>query len=292
MTTRANLQHPRLAHRTPAAARYTPAVTIFQLHQGTASLLVSLPHDGSSLPDGFADRLTPKARRVPDTDWHVSRLYAFARELGASIIVPAYSRYVVDLNRPPDDVSLYPGQNTTGLCPTVGFDGEPVYLPNQQPAEHEIRERVDRYWRPYHDALAVELDRLRQVHGRVVLWEGHSIRSHVPFLFDGRLPVLNLGTAAGASCSPALERQLASILAAQDDYSHVVNGRFKGGYITRAYGRPADGVDAVQLELAQRAYMDESDFAWREEKAMLIRPVLMALLRTCINHATSGSRSV
>lgn len=276
----------RSVHRAPAAARYTSAVTIFQLHQGTAPLLVSLPHDGSSLPDGFADRLTPPARRVPDTDWHVSRLYAFARDLGASIIVPTYSRYVVDLNRPPDDVSLYPGQNTTGLCPVVGFDGEPVYLPGREPVEDEVRQRVDRYWRPYHEALAGELERLRGAHGRVVLWEGHSIRSEAPFLFEGRLPVFNLGTAGGGSCSPGLERQLVSILAAQDDYDHVVNGRFKGGYITRQYGRPGDGIDAVQLELAQRAYMDESDFAWREEKAMLVRPILTALLRTCIQHAS------
>lgn len=266
-------------------------MTTYQLHQGTAPLLVSLPHDGSVLPEGYTERLTATARRVPDTDWHVGRLYAFARDLGASIIAPVYSRYVVDLNRPPDDVSLYPGQNTTGLCPTTGFDGQPIYLPGHAPDEDEVSQRVDRYWRPYHEALATELSRLRDRHGRVVLWEGHSIRSEVPFLFDGRLPVFNVGTAGGSSCLPALEKQLGSILAAQDDYGHVLNGRFKGGYITRHYGRPADGIDAVQLEMAQRAYMDESDFAWREEKAMLVRPILTALLRTCIQHASAASRT-
>src|SRR5690606_3288008 len=204
-----------------SASRYTAPVDTFQLHRGTEPLLISLPHDGSLLPDGLSQRLTPVARSVPDTDWHVARLYAFARELGASVIVPLYSRYVVDLNRPPDDVTLYPGQNTTGLCPATGFDGEPIYLPGQAPDEAEVRERVDRYWRPYHQALADELARLRGLHGRAVLWEGHSIRSHVPFLFDGRLPVFNLGTAGGASCSTALERQLARVIGAQDLYSHV-----------------------------------------------------------------------
>lgn len=254
----------------------------FHLHRGHLPLLVSAPHDGSALPPGFADRLTGRARGVPDTDWHIARLYAFARDIGASMIVPVYSRYVVDLNRPPDDVSLYPGQNTTGLCPATGFDGEPIYLPGAEPDNAEIAGRVERYWRPYHEALAGEIERLRQLHGRVVLWEAHSIRSHVPFLFEGRLPVFNLGTAGGTSCSAARERQLTAILRAQDDYDHVVNGRFKGGYITRHYGRPGEGVEAVQLELAQRAYMDEDAFAWNADKAALVRPLLETLLRSCV----------
>ncbi|MFS8063089.1 MAG: N-formylglutamate amidohydrolase, partial [Luteimonas sp.] len=156
----------------------------FTLHRGTAPLLVSLPHDGRELPEDIAGRVTDSARRVPDTDWHVSRLYAFVRELGASMLVPHYSRYVVDLNRPPDDVSLYPGQNTTGLCPVVQFSGEPVYRDGQQPTTDEIIERVQRYWRPYHDALRAELARIHAAHGRVLLWEGHSIKgSDLPFLF-------------------------------------------------------------------------------------------------------------
>lgn len=257
-------------------------MSIFTLHRGTAPLLISLPHDGSALVPEIAARLTPAAQRVPDTDWHVSRLYDFARELGASILVPRFSRYVVDLNRPPDDVSLYPGQNTTGLCPTVQFSGEPVYLPQRQPDAAEIAQRVVTYWQPYHTALQQELQRLRAAHGRVVLWEGHSIRSVVPFLFDGRLPDFNVGTAAGASCTPALQARLEAVLAAQSDYSHVFNGRFKGGYITRQYGRPADGIEAVQLELAQINYMDEDDFSYLPERAAptaeLIRRLLDAAL--------------
>ena len=171
----------------------------FVFYPGTAPLLVSMPHAGTYVPPALAARFTDEARQVPDTDWHMERLYAFAKDMGASILVATHSRYVVDLNRPEDDVSLYPGQNTTGLCPIVRFSGDPVYLPGQDPAPDEIAARVDAYWRPYHQALQQELARVRETHGRAVLWEGHSIRSEVPFLFEGRLPDFNLGTAAGAS---------------------------------------------------------------------------------------------
>lgn len=256
---------------------------IYTLHRGTAPLLISLPHDGSELPPELRPRLTAAAQRVPDTDWHVSRLYAFARELGASMLVPRYSRYVVDLNRPPDDVSLYPGQNTTGLCPIVQFSGEPVYVDGAQPPPEEIAGRVQTYWRPYHEALQQELARLRQQHGRAALWEGHSIRSVVPFLFEGRLPDFNLGTAGGASCRPALQTRLEAVLAQQDNYSHVSNGRFKGGYITRQYGRPDDGIDAIQLELAQLNYMDEDSFDYLPQRAEPTAAVLRRLLQVTLD---------
>ena len=253
-------------------------MSTYTLHRGTTPLLISLPHDGTAVPGDIAERLTDSARRMPDTDWHVSRLYDFARDLGASILVPMYSRYVVDLNRPPDDVSLYPGQNTTGLCPHVQFSGEPVYLEGQGPDEAEVASRVEQYWRPYHQALAAELQRIHAQHGSAVLWEGHSIRGVVPFLFDGRLPDLNLGTAAGSSCSPALQSRLESVLASQERYDFIVNGRFKGGYITRHYGDPSNGIDAVQLEISQRIYMDEDSFAWDQTKASQTQHVLRALL--------------
>jgi N-formylglutamate deformylase len=254
----------------------------FRLYRGNAPLLVSLPHDGTRVPDDIAARLTPSARRVPDTDWHVSRLYGFAIELGASMIVPTYSRYVIDLNRPPDNASLYPGRNTTGLCPIVEFSGEPIYQAGEEPSNAEIADRIEAYWRPYHAALDAELTRIRAKHGRVVLWEGHSIRSVVPFLFDGTLADFNLGTAGGTSCSPALEARLSSLLARAAGRTHVVNGRFKGGYITRRYGEPAQHVEAVQLELAQKNYMDEDTFAYREDLAAGTRPTLRALLEACI----------
>ncbi len=250
----------------------------FTLHSGTAPLLISLPHDGTAVPEDIAARLTDSAGRVPDTDWHVSRLYGLARGLGASVLAPRFSRYVVDLNRSPDDVSLYPGQNTTGLCPTVQFSGEPVYREGAEPASDEIALRVETYWRPYHQALVDELARIKSNHGRVVLWEGHSIKGDLPFLFEGRLPDLNLGTAGGVSCSPALQRRLEAVLAAQVDYSFVANGRFKGGYITRHYGDPENGIEAVQLEISQRIYMDEDSFAYDEVKARGAQTVVRQLL--------------
>ncbi|MEO7326398.1 MAG: N-formylglutamate deformylase [Dokdonella sp.] len=255
----------------------------YTLHRGTAPLLISLPHDGTALPEEIAARMTPHARRVPDTDWHVSRLYAFARELGASMIVPTFSRYVVDLNRPSDNASLYPGQNTTGLCPIVQFSGEPIYQAGAEPRSEEIAARVEKYWQPYHAALAGEVARLRQAHDRVVLWEGHSIRSVVPFLFDGRLPDFNLGTASGESCSPMLQRKLTGVLDAQSDYTHVANGRFKGGYITRNYGRPGEGINAVQLELTQLNYMDEGSFEFDAARAAPTQSVIRQLLQACLS---------
>ncbi len=243
-----------------------------------------MPHDGTALPPELAARMTDAARRVPDTDWHVSRLYAFARELGASTLVPIHSRYVVDLNRAPDGAVLYPGKHETGLCPTVTFAGEAVYRNGEAPMRDEIASRVARYWRPYHDALRAELDRLVAAHGHAVLWEAHTIRGEVPLFFDGALPDLNLGTADGASCRPALQGSLARTLAHQRDYTHVVNGRFKGGYITRQYADAARRIDAVQLELAQRTYMDEKSFAYDEVRAAKLGPVLRALLETALRH--------
>jgi N-formylglutamate deformylase len=255
---------------------------VFELHRGHRPLLVSLPHDGIELPAGFLARLTPDAQRLPDTDWWVARLYDVARELGASVLRPRYSRYVVDLNRPPDNLSLYPGQNTTGLCPTIQFDGAPLYREGEGTTESEIEQRVQRYWWPYHDALRGELERLREAHGRVLLWEGHSIRSVVPYLFEGRLPDFNLGTANGASCAAECQGRIEAVLAAQRDYTWIANGRFKGGYITRHYGNPAQGIDAVQLELAQRNYLDEDSFEWDAARAgptqALIRELLLAAI--------------
>ena len=255
---------------------------IYTLHRGTLPLLVSVPHDGTRVPEAVATRLTPEARAVPDTDWHIARLYGFAKDMGASMIVPTHSRYVIDLNRGEDDVSLYPGQNTTGLCPLVRFDGGPVYLEGQAPDEAEVRERVETWWRPYHDALAAELERLKAEHGRVLLWEGHSIRGELPFLFKGELPDLNLGTAGGTSCALATQACIEGELLSQAEYGFVSNGRFKGGHITRHYGRPEHGVEAVQLEISQRCYMDESSYEWDEAKASRLQPLLRRMIEVAL----------
>ena len=256
----------------------------FTLHRGRVPLLISLPHDGSFIPADIAARMPPAARRSPDTDWHVARLYEpLAEALGASVLKPAASRYVVDLNRPADGHALYPGQRETGLVPFIGFDGEPLYCDGDAPDAAEVQRRINEYWQPYHDALAQELARLRAEHGRVVLWEGHSIRSRVPMLFEGRLPDFNLGTANGASCDAALQMRLADGLQAQSRFSVAINGRFKGGYITRHYGRPDAGVQAVQLELVQLNYMDEASFAYDASKASQVQALIESLLRTCLD---------
>lgn len=259
----------------------------FTLHRGSAPLLVSLPHDGTAIPDEIAARMAQQAVRVPDTDWHVGLLYAFAKEMGASVIAPRWSRYVVDLNRPPDGHALYPGRSETGLVPFNTFGGDPIYRNGAEPGAEEVAARVDTYWRPYHSALQQELQRLREAHGRAVLWDGHSIRSRVPMFFDGRLPDFNLGTANGASCSPVLQERLSKVLdrlasPATGMYSHVVNGRFKGGHITRHYGMPSENIDAVQLELAQCTYMDEDSFEYRPERAAGVQRVIRALLQECL----------
>ncbi|MET4568256.1 N-formylglutamate deformylase [Rhodanobacter soli] len=258
-------------------------MTTFTLQRGRVPLLISLPHDGSFIPDDIAARMRPAARRAPDTDWHVGRLYEpLAQALGASVLKPMASRYVIDLNRPVDGHALYPGQRETGLVPAIGFDGEPLYRDGSEPDDAEIQRRINDYWRPYHQAIAQELARLCAEHGRAVLWEGHSIRSRVPMLFEGRLPDFNLGTAAGTSSSPELQARLQACLESQERFSFAINGRFKGGYITRHYGTPATGVQAVQLELAQLNYMDEESFAYDEAKAPAVQDLIGRMLQACL----------
>jgi len=252
----------------------------FTLRCGTAPLLVSFPHVGTAIPDELRPRLVAHALEVEDTDWHLETLYAFVREFGASTIVPRTSRYCIDLNRPPENTPMYAGSNNTELCPTHAFSGAALYRPGQAPDEAEIARRLDAHWRPYHDALAAELERLKAAHGHVVLFDAHSIKSELPWLFEGRLPDLNLGTASGASCSPALREALGNVLQTQTRFTQVVDGRFKGGYITRRYGRPGDGVHAVQLEMCWRCYMpEEPPYRIDPQRAAALLPVLRALVQ-------------
>jgi N-formylglutamate deformylase len=258
-----------------------------ELVRGDAPLLVSMPHVGTGLPAPIAERLTPQAATLADTDWHLPAVYDFAASLGATVIVATQSRYVIDLNRPPDGSSLYPGMATTSLVPTETFRGEPVWR-GEPPDEAEIAERRERWWRPYHAALANELVRLRASHPRVVLWDAHSIASVLPRFFEGRLPDLNFGTADGAACDPSLIDAVLGPVRAQHDYSWVLNGRYKGGHITRHHGRPGSGVHAVQLEMAQAIYMDEdAPFELDAARTAALRP----LLRSCLERALDWARS-
>ncbi|PJG45855.1 N-formylglutamate deformylase [Sphingobium sp. LB126] len=264
--------------------------------QGEAPLVLALPHTGTDLADVERDFRSPALARR-DADWWVDRLYGFAHDLGATVVRSTISRSVVDVNRDPSGASLYPGQVTTELCPTATFDGEPLY-PGAGPDEAEIIRRVDRWFVPYHAALAGEIARLRVRHGRVVLYDAHSIRSHVPRLFGGELPVFNIGTFGGVSCSPALSTAVQGICAGSGQ-SHVLNGRFKGGWTTRNYGEPDKGVHAIQMELAMRGYLDEPDGpdaldeahwppVYDDARAAGMVAVLRDVLDCCIRFAESG----
>ena len=251
---------------------------VLSFHQGRLPLLISMPHAGLKLTPAVEAGLVDEARSLPDTDWHIPQLYDFARELGASVVAAEYSRFVIDLNRPDDDKPLYVGA-TTGLYPATLFDGEPLFKEGQVPSADERATYLEKIWRPYHGAIRQELDRLRAEFGYALLWDAHSIRSLIPHLFEGKLPDFNLGTFNGASCDPELAERLKAVCADAPAYSHVLNGRFKGGHITRYYGAPANHVHAVQLELAQSTYMEEVEpFAYREDLARPTQEVLRRLL--------------
>lgn len=253
---------------------------IFELTEGTSPLIISIPHAGTFIPDGIKAHMTPAALKTPDTDWHIPRLYNFAPALNATVISANYSRYVIDLNRPPDNATLYPGQTKVSLCPDETFDGEKIYKDNP-PDEEEIARRLKACWRPYHDELDRQIARVKDQHGFAVLYDAHSIKAELPRLFDGRLPDLNIGTARGASCAPALEQ--AVFAAAQGSpYRTVLNGRFIGGYITRHYGEPERDVHAVQMELVRENYMDENRFLFREDRAAGLRAALLPVLQSIL----------
>ena len=257
---------------------------VFELHRGDAPLLISIPHMGTRLPDDVRAQLTATADVLQDTDWHLDRLYGFAAGLGASVLQARVSRYAIDLNRPPDDASLYPGRTTTSLCPTETFHGEPLYPHGCAIDAAERERRLLMYWRPYHAALRGELDRLSAAHGAVLLWDAHSIASRVPRLFHGRLPDLNFGTADGSTCAPSLVDAIVAT-ARSFPFTHVLNGRFKGGYITRHYGAPVHGIQALQLEMCQCLYMNEgAPFHYRPAAAAHVQEALRAMLTAALVH--------
>jgi formiminoglutamase len=268
-----------------------------QVDRGEAPLIVSFPHTGTDIPADIEAKLVSPWLARKDADWWVHLLYDFVQSLGATTVRTTLSRSVIDVNRDPSGASLYPGQTTTELCPTTTFDGEALYTPGAAPDDGEIARRRAAYFDPYHDALMAELNRLRQLHVRVVLYEAHSIRSLVPRLFDGALPNFNIGTHSGASCSPTLTAAIESACGGHD-FTQVTNGRFKGGWTTRHYGDPERDIHAVQMELACRGYMSEptepftSDnwpSAYDPAKAAALRAALMAVMHACLAFATNPS---
>ena len=258
----------------------------FIFRSGGSPLHVSMPHSATFLPPALEARMTEPALALPDTDWHIPRLYDFVKELGASVIEATHSRYYIDLNRDPKGKPLYPGADVTELCPTTTFAKRAIYKPGQAPTDAEIAERREAVWEPYHEKLARELSALRQKHGIALLWDAHSIRSQVPRFFEGRLPDINLGTGDGLSAAADLVGLVSAVARdAQQSlgFTHITNGRFKGGYITRYHGRPRTGIHAIQLELSQATYMDEEQpYRLRDELADKIRPVLAGFLQSMI----------
>ncbi len=254
-------------------------MNIYDFHPGSVPLLISIPHAGTFVPESIAQRFTLAGSRLADTDWHVHKLYDFARELGASIIAANYSRYVVDLNRASDSSSLYVANPTSPVCPTLTFDGEPIYMPVKEPDDAEIAARIEQYWQPYHQRIGDELEKMRERHGHALLWDAHSIASEVPSLFAGVLPEFNFGTRDDASCPRAIADQLLDLVTTDGKYGAVLNGRFKGGYITMHYGRPENRVYAIQLELSRRVYMDEAaGTGWDPSRAQSAASLISGLL--------------
>ncbi len=255
----------------------------YRFDEGDTPLLISIPHAGTQLPPKLREQLTNEASALPDTDWHVDRLYDFAAGLGAGVLAATWSRYVIDLNRAPDGADLYPDAENTELCPATTFDRAPVWRADAEPDPGEVEDRLEAYWEPYHDKLERELARLADRFGYVLLYDAHSIRSRVPRFFDGELPVFNIGTGNGATAAPELAARVANEAAASG-LSQVTDGRFAGGYIVRRHGAPVHDIHAIQMELAQRAYMDEAPpYTYRDDLAGSLRPHLRAVLEEMLD---------
>ncbi|MBB3561008.1 formiminoglutamase [Rhizobium sp. BK512] len=254
-------------------------MSVFEVKQGTSPVILGFPHTGTDVPADIWERLNETGRLLADTDWHIHHLYDGLLD-NPTVVRATFHRYVLDANRDPAGTSLYPGQNTTGLIPETDFDGKPIWKTGAEPTEADIAERLRTYHAPYHAALAAEIERVKAIHGVVVLYDCHSIRSHISFLFDGKLPDFNIGTDMGKTCDPAIEQATVAIAAAATGYDSILNGRFKGGWTTRHYGRPETGVHAIQMELAQSTHLttEASPFAYDDAKADKLRIHLKSIL--------------
>lgn len=254
-------------------------MSFLDITRGDSPVVLGLPHTGTELPDGIGDALNDRGRALADTDWHIQDLYEGVLE-GVTSVRTGIHRYAIDVNRDPGGTSLYPGQNTTGLCPVTDFDGQAIYHEGHAPDAAEIERRRLAYHAPYHAALTTELERVKARHGVAILYDCHSIRSNIPFLFDGPLPDFNIGTNSGATCAARVESEVRQVCEAAQGYSSVLNGRFKGGWTTRHYGRPNDGLHAIQMELAQSTYLSVEAAPWPydPDKAECLRGHLADIL--------------
>ena len=258
----------------------------FSVTRGDSCLILTFPHSSTYVPPEVHEALNARGRNLTDTDWHLDRLYEGLLP-DVTVVKAGFHRYAIDANRDPSGASLYPGQNTTGLCPLTDFDGEPIYQAGREPDAAEIDRRRLAYHAPYHAAIAAEIERIRARHGVVMLYDCHSIRSHIPFLFDGTLPDFNLGTDNGKTCAASMEGAAKAVCAAAPGFTHVVNGRFRGGWTVRHYGRQHEGDHAFQMELAQSNYLETEalPFAYSPARAERIRPYLRAVLSNLVAQA-------
>jgi formiminoglutamase len=264
-------------------------MTPVKVTTGQGPIVLGQPHGGTFVPPEISARLNDVGQELSDTDWHINRLYSGLID-DATVVEATFHRYVIDANRDPAGVSLYPGQNTTTLCPTTDFDGQDIWKPGQSPTEPDILSRKEQFHTPYHSALSNELERVKALHGFAILLDCHSIRSNIPFLFEGTLPVFNIGTNNGTTCDPQLEAATVELCQSQSNFDTVVNGRFKGGWTTRHYGQPSAGIHVVQMELAQRTYMDEqAPWTYRADFADQVRPILRHILHAFQDIAHSGA---
>lgn len=255
-------------------------MSVVEIRQGTSPVILGFPHTGTHVPEDIRARLNDNGRILADTDWHIHRLYDGLIE-NATIVRATFHRYVIDANRDPSGASLYPGQNTTGLIPETDFDGKPIWKEGEEPREADIAARLEQFHAPYHAALVAEIERVKAIHGVAILYDCHSIRSHIPFLFEGRLPDFNVGTDMGRTCHPDIETVVVDVVRAAKGYTSVLNGRFKGGWTTRHYGRPETGVHAIQMELAQSTHLatETPPFDYAPGKADRLRQHLGTILK-------------
>ena len=254
-------------------------MSVFDLHQGSSPIILGLPHTGTEVPAEIWGRLNDNGKILADTDWHIHDLYAGLLD-DATTVRATFHRYIIDANRDPAGLSLYPGQNTTGLVPDTDFDGKPIWKTDEEPTEADVAHRLETFHAPYHAALAAEIERVKAIHGMAILYDCHSIRSHIPFLFEGALPDFNIGTDEGKTCDPAIESIAVDGTSKAEGHTSILNGRFKGGWTTRNYGRPHDGVHAIQMELAQSTHLttETPPFAYDENKATKLRVHLKSIL--------------
>jgi formiminoglutamase len=264
---------------------------VFELRQGTSPIILGLPHTGTEVPAEIHDRLNDNGKILADTDWHIHDL---SRDLleDATSVRATFHRYVIDANRDPSGTSLYPGQNTTGLVPDTDFDGQPIWKDGCEPTQADIAHRLQTFHAPYHAALAAEIERVKSIHGIAILYDCHSIRSQIPFLFEGKLPDFNIGTDLGKTCDPAIERIAVEVTGAAEGYTSILNGRFKGGWTTRHFGQPQTGVHAIQMELAQSTHLitEAPPFAYDDNKAGQLRTHLKTILTRMEQFALASKR--